>query len=45
MGEFFRFKYVNNLQMLEKNIRSLYKKKIQKLTDPIYFSFIPTKAA
>lgn len=27
MGEFFRFKYVNNLQMLEKNIRSLYKKK------------------
>lgn len=26
MGEFFRFKYVNNLQMLEKNIRSLHKK-------------------
>lgn len=24
---FFRFKYVNNLQVLEKNIRSLYKNK------------------
>lgn len=30
MGEFFRFKYVNNLQMFEKNIRSLYKKKKNK---------------